>query len=81
MVQEKRRRARYEFLGKRQKNAINQITETVMLEWLAEGETQGFNNVLGIIQDYADVYGMQAVNDNWKKVLQLPLVLFKEAVK
>jgi hypothetical protein len=73
------RRPRYQFLSRRQREAIDWATEKLLLDLLESGDVAAFNTIIGVIQDLKDVAGR--VSEDQERCLRLPLVLFEAAVK
>jgi hypothetical protein len=74
------RRARYEFIGRQEQNWFGQMKVEHLLNNLEQGNVRGFNNVIGIIQDYVDVYPDAPISEDWQKILKLPYILFNAAI-
>lgn len=73
------RKPRYQFLSKKEREAIDWVNEKPLLELLESGNVSTFNTIIGTVQDLEDVAGR--VSDDQKKCLRLPLLLFEAAVK
>jgi hypothetical protein len=73
------RKPRYQFLSKKQREAIDWATEKLLLDLLESGDVGAFNTIIGVIQDLKDVAGR--VTEDQERCLRLPLVLFEAAVK
>ena len=73
------RKSRYQFLSRKQREAIDWATEKLLLDLLESGDAGAFNTIIGVIQDLKDVAGR--VSEDHERCLRLPLVLFKEAIK
>jgi hypothetical protein len=73
------RKPRYQFLSRKQREAIDWAAEKLLLELLESGDVTTFNTIIGVIQDLKDVAGR--VSDDQERCLRLPLVLFEAAVK
>jgi hypothetical protein len=73
------RKPRYQFLSRKQREAIDWATEKLLLDLLESGEVGAFNAIIGVIQDLKDVAGR--VSEDQERCLRLPLVLFEAAVK
>ena len=73
------RKSRYQFLSRKEREAIDFVTEELMLGLLESGDVSTFNTIIGTIQDLKDVAGR--VSADQEKCLRLPLVLFATAVK
>jgi len=70
---------RYQFLSKKQREAIDWASEKLLLELLESGDVITFNTIIGVIQDLKDVTGRVSVDQ--ERCLRLPLALFKAALK
>jgi hypothetical protein len=73
------RKPRYQFLSRKQREAIDWATEKLLLELLESGNVDTFNMIIGVIQDLKDVAGR--VSEDQERCLRLPLVLFEAAMK
>ena len=73
------RKPRYQFLSRKQREAIDWATEKLLLDLLESGDVGAFNTIIGVIQDLKDVAGR--VTEDQERCLRLPLVLFEAAVK
>lgn len=73
------RKPRYQFLSKKQQEAIDWSNPKLLLEVLESGDVGTFNTILGVIQDLKDVTGR--ISDDQERCLQLPLLLFEAAVR
>ena len=73
------RKPRYQFLSRKQREAIDWATEKLLLDLLESGNVAAFNTIIGVIQDLKDVAGR--VSAEQERCLRLPLVLFEAAVK
>ena len=73
------RKPRYQFLSRKQREAIDWATEKLLLDLLESGDVAAFNTIIGVIQDLKDVAGR--VREDHERCLRLPLVLFEAAVK
>ena len=73
------KKPRYQFLSRKQREAIDWATEKLLLDLLESGEVGAFNTIIGVIQDLKDVAGR--VSEDQERCLRLPLVLFEAAVK
>ena len=73
------RKPYYQFLSKKEKDAIDWATEKLLLDLLESGEVGAFNEIIGVIQDLKNVAGR--VSEDQERCLRLPLVLFEAAVK
>jgi hypothetical protein len=73
------RKPRYQFLSRKQREAVDWGTETLLLDLLESGDVGAFNTIIGVIQDLKDVAGR--VSADQEKCLRLPLVLFAAAVR
>jgi hypothetical protein len=73
------RKPRYQFLSRKQREAIDWATERLLLDLLESGDVTTFNTIIGVIQDLKDVAGR--VSEDQERCLRLPLVLFEAAVK
>ena len=73
------RKPRYQFLSRKQREAIDWATDRLLLDLLESGDVAAFNTIIGVIQDLKDVTGR--ISADQEKCLRLPLVLFEAAVK
>ena len=73
------RKPSYQFLSRKQREAIDWATERLLLDLLESGDVGTFNTIIGVIQDLKDVAGR--VSAEQERCLRLPLVLFEVAVK
>ena len=73
------RRPRYQFLSRKQREAIDWATEKLLLDLLESGDVAAFNTIVGVIQDLKDVAGW--VSEDQERCLRLPMVLFEAAVR
>jgi len=73
------RKPQYQFLSRKQREAIDWANEKLLLELLESGNAGAFNTILGVLQDLKDVAGR--VSDDQERCLRLPLALFTAAVK
>jgi hypothetical protein len=73
------RKPRYQFLSRKQRDAIDWATEKLLLDLLESGDVAAFNTIIGVIQDLKDVAGR--VSKDQERCLRLPLVLFEAALK
>ena len=73
------RKPRYQFLSRKQREAIDWATEKLLLDLLESGNVAAFNTIIGVIQDLKDVAGR--VSEAQERCLRLPLMLFEAAVK
>jgi len=73
------RKPRYQFLSRKQREAIDWATEKLLLDLLESGDVAAFNTIIGVIQDLKDVSGR--VSEDQERCLRLPLVLFEAAVR
>jgi hypothetical protein len=73
------RKSRYQFLSRKQREAIDWATEKLLLDLLESGDVAAFNTIIGVIQDLKDVAGR--VSEDQERCLRLPLVLFETAVR
>ena len=73
------RKPRYQFLSRKQREAVDFATEKLLLDLLESGDVGAFNTIIGVIQDLKDVAGR--VSAEQERCLRLPLVLFEAAVK
>jgi hypothetical protein len=73
------KKPRYQFLSRKQREAIDWATESLLLDLLQSGDVTTFNTIIGVIQDLKDLTGR--VSADQEKCLRLPLVLFEAAVK
>jgi hypothetical protein len=80
LKERKPRRARYEFVGRTEQSYIDQMKAEYLLASLERGNVRGFNNYIGIIQDYVDCYPDAVISKDWKEILELPYTLFNAAV-
>jgi len=72
------RKPRYQFLSKKEREAIDWVNEKLLLELLESGDVSTFNTIIGTIRDLKDVAGR--VSADQEKCLRLRLVLFVAAV-
>jgi hypothetical protein len=72
------KKPRYQFLSRKQREAIDWASEKLLLELLECGDVTTFNAIIGVIQDLKDVAGR--VSEDQERCLRLPLVLFEAAV-
>jgi hypothetical protein len=73
------KKPRYQFLSRKQREAIDWATEKLLLDLLESGDVAAFNTIIGVIQDLKDVAG--GVSEDQERCLRLPLVIFEAAVK
>jgi hypothetical protein len=73
------RKPRYQFLSRKEREAIDWVNERLLLELLESGDVGTFNTIIGVIQDLKDVAGR--VSEDHERCLRLPLVLFTAAVQ
>jgi hypothetical protein len=73
------RKPRYQFLSRKQREAIDWATEKLLLDLLESGDVGAFNTIIGVIQDLKDVAAR--VSEDQERCLRLPLMLFEAAVK
>ena len=73
------KKPRYQFLSRKQREAIDWATEKLLLDLLESGEVGAFNTIIGVIQDLKDVAGW--VSEDQERCLRLPLMLFEAAAK
>ena len=73
------KKPRYQFLSRKQREAIDWATEKLLLDLLESGDVSTFNTIIGVIQDLKDVAGR--VSEDQERCLRLPLMLFEAAVK
>jgi hypothetical protein len=73
------RKPRYQFLSRKQREAIDWATEKLLLDLLESDDVGAFNTIIGVIQDLKDVAGR--VSEDQERCLRLPLMLFEAAVK
>ena len=73
------KKPRYQFLSRKQREAIDWASEKLMLDLLESGDVAAFNTIIGVIQDLKDVAGR--VSEDQERCLRLPLMLFEAAVK
>ena len=51
------RKPRYQFLSRKQREAIDWANEGLLLDLLESGDVTTFNTIIGVIQDLKDVAG------------------------
>jgi hypothetical protein len=73
------RKPRYQFLSRKQREAIDWATEKLLLDLLESGDVGAFNTIVGVIQDLKDVAAR--VSEDQERCLRLPLVLFEATVR
>ena len=73
------RKSRYQFLSRKEREAIDFINEELMLGLLESGDVSTFNTIIGVIQDLKDVAGR--MSEDHERCLRLPLVLFEATMK
>ena len=73
------KKPRYQFLSRKQREAVDWATEKLLLDLLESGDVRAFNTIIGVIQDLKDVAGR--VSEDQERCLRLPLMLFEAAVK
>ena len=73
------KKPRYQFLSRKQREAIDWATEKLLLDLLESGEVGAFNTIIGVIQDLKDVAAR--VSEDQERCLRLPLALFEAAVR
>ena len=73
------RKPYYQFLSKKEKDAIDWATEKLLLDLLESGEVGAFNEIIGVIQDLKNVAGR--VSEDQERCLRLPLALCEAAVR
>jgi hypothetical protein len=73
------RKPRYQFLSRKQREAIDWVSEKLLLDLLESGDVAAFDAIIGVIRDLKDVAGR--VSEDQERCLRLPLVLFEAAVK
>jgi hypothetical protein len=73
------RKPRYQFLSRKQREAIDWASEKLLLDLLESGDVTTFDTIIGVIQDLKDVAGR--VSEDQERCLRLPLTLFEAAVK
>ena len=73
------RKPRYQFISRKQQEAIDWANPELLLEVLQSGDVGTFNTIVGVIQDLKDVTGR--VSDDQERCLQLPKILFEAALK
>lgn len=72
------RKPRYQFLSRKQREAIDWASEKLLLDLLESGDVAAFNTIIGVIQDLKDVAGW--VSEDQERCLRVPLILFAAAV-
>jgi hypothetical protein len=72
------RKSRYQFLSRKEREAIDFVNEGLLIGLLESGDVSTFNTIIGAIQDLKDIAGR--VSPDQEKCLRLPLVLFDAAV-
>lgn len=73
------RKPRYQFLSRKQREAVDWADQRLLLGLLETGDVGAFNTILGVIQDLKDVTGR--VSEDQEKCLRLPIILFRAATK
>ena len=73
------RKPRYQFISRKQQEAIDWANPKLLLEVLESGDVGTFNTIVGVIQDLKDVTGR--VSGDQERCLQLPLLLLEAALK
>ena len=73
------RKPRYQFLSRKQREAIDWATEKLLLDLLESGDFATFNTIIGVIQDLKDMTGR--VSEDQERCLRLPLRLLEAAVR
>jgi hypothetical protein len=73
------KKPRYQFLSKKQQEAIDWANPKLLLEVLESGDVGTFNTIVGVIQDLKDVTGH--VSEDQERCLQLPNLLFEAALR
>jgi hypothetical protein len=73
------RKPHYQFLSRKEREAIDWVNEQLMLELLESGDVGTINTIIGVIQDLKDVTGR--VSADQERCLRLPSVLFEAAVR
>jgi len=73
------RKSRYQFLSRKEREAIDFVTGELLLGLLESGDVGTFNTIIGTIQDLKDIAGK--VSADQEECLRLPLLLFSAAVK
>jgi hypothetical protein len=73
------RKPSYQFLSRKQQEAIDWASEKLLLDLLESGDVAAFNTIVGVIQDLKDVAGW--VSEDQERCLRLPLMLFEAAAK
>lgn len=73
------RKPRYQFLTRKQREAIDWADQKLLLGLLEVGDVAAFNTILGVIQDLKDVAGR--VSEDQEECLRLPIILFEAAMK
>lgn len=72
------RKPHYQFLSRKEREAIDWVNEKLLRDLLESGDVGTFNTIIGVIQDLKDVTGR--VSTDQEKCLRLPLVLFEAAI-
>lgn len=72
------KKSRYQFLPKKEREAVDFVTDDLMLGLLESGDVTTFNTIIGVLQDLKDIAGR--VSTDHEKCLRLPLVLFEAAM-
>ena len=72
------RKSRYQFLSRKEREAIDFVNEELLVGLLDCGEVDTFNTIISTLQDLKDVAGR--VSPDQEKCLRLPLMLFQAAV-
>jgi len=65
------RKSRYQFLSRKERQAIDFVTAELLLGLLESGDVSTFNTIIGVIQDLKDVAGR--VSGEHERCLRLPL--------
>jgi hypothetical protein len=73
------RKSRYQFLSRKEREAIDFVTAELLLGLLESGDVRTFNTIIGTLQDLKDIAG--SISPDQEKCLLLPLVLFEAAVR
>lgn len=71
------RKSRYQFLSRKERQAIDFVTADLLLGLLESRDVSTFNTIIGVIQDLKDVAGR--VSGEHERCLRLPLVLLEAA--
>jgi hypothetical protein len=73
------KKSRYQFLSRKEREAVDFVTDDLMLGLLESGDVKTFNTIIGVLQDLKDIAGR--VSTDQEKCLRLPIILFKAATK